>query len=56
MIIKDMYYSAQLGDVDWKITAFTTRPETIFGVTFLALSSDHELVVYLKVKLFTIQK
>ena len=25
------------------ITVFTTRPDTIFGATFLAISSDHEL-------------
>ena len=29
---------------DKKITVFTTRPDTIFGATFLAISCDHELV------------
>ena len=27
------------------ITVFTTRPDTIFGATFIALSVDHELVI-----------
>ena len=26
-----------------KIKIFTTRPDTIFGATFIALSVDHEL-------------
>ena len=37
--------------IDWevigkerKITTFTTRPDTIFGVTFLVLSPEHQLV------------
>ncbi len=29
---------------DYEITIFTSRPETIFGVTFLALSKDHDFV------------
>ena len=29
---------------DKKIKVFTTRPDTIFGATFLAISCDHELV------------
>ena len=29
---------------DYDITIFTSRPETIFGVTFLGLSKDHDFV------------
>jgi leucyl-tRNA synthetase len=31
------------GDVD-KISVFTTRPDTIFGVSFMTLAPEHELV------------
>ncbi|MDC3022227.1 leucine--tRNA ligase [Pelagibacteraceae bacterium] len=30
---------------DFAITVFTTRPDTIFGATFIALSTEHDLVV-----------
>ena len=30
---------------DNKITVFTTRPDTIFGATFLAVSLEHDLVI-----------
>ena len=29
---------------DYEITIFTSRPETIFGVTFIGLSKDHDFV------------
>ncbi len=37
----------KISDNDKEITVFTTRPDTIFGATFIALSVDHELVVEL---------
>ena len=34
-----------LGDPDQKIDVFTTRPDTIFGVTFMVLAPEHDLVI-----------
>ena len=39
-----------------KIKVFTTRPDTIFGATFIALSSEHELVVEISKKNIELQK
>ena len=33
----------QINDKNEKINVFTTRPDTIFGASFLALSADHNL-------------
>jgi len=34
----------QIPDSEFKIGVFTTRPDTIFGVTFMTLAPEHELV------------
>ena len=34
-------------DEDKKITVFTTRPDTLFGASFVAISADHELATEL---------
>jgi leucyl-tRNA synthetase len=31
-------------DLGWDISVFTTRPDTIFGVSFMTLAPEHELV------------
>jgi leucyl-tRNA synthetase len=31
-------------DLGWEIPVFTTRPDTIFGVSFMTLAPEHELV------------
>ncbi len=35
-------------DSDKKITVFTTRPDTLFGATYMVLAPEHELVQQLK--------
>ena len=41
---------------DKNITVFTTRPDTIYGATFLALSIEHELIVNLSKKNHDLKK
>lgn len=31
-------------DLGWEVSVFTTRPDTIFGVSFMVLAPEHELV------------
>ncbi len=34
----------KIKDTDYKVGVFTTRPDTIFGVSFMTLAPEHELV------------
>ncbi len=44
-----------LGNDD-KIKVFTTRPDTIYGATFIALSSEHKLIVNISKENLELQK
>ena len=46
----------KVSEIANKIKIFTTRPDTIYGATFLALSSEHELVIDLAKKNFDLKK
>ena len=46
----------KISDKVSKITVFTTRPDTIFGATFLALSVDHDLMKEMSKKNNNIKK
>ena len=41
---------------DEKIKVFTTRPDTIYGATFIALSSEHKLIVNISKENLELQK
>jgi len=41
---KGVSVSFQLENSEYKIEVFTTRPDTIFGVNFIVLAPEHELV------------
>src|SRR5690606_13683450 len=41
---KDSGWEASGKDLGWEISVFTTRPDTIFGVTFMTLAPELELV------------
>jgi leucyl-tRNA synthetase len=43
-IIKHELHNAVVASSESKISVFTTRPDTIFGVTFMTLAPEHELV------------
>ncbi len=48
---EDVEIVFSLVNFDLKITILTTRPDTIFGVTFLVLAPEHELIQKLKEKI-----
>ncbi len=46
----------QVSDMKQKIKIFTTRPDTIYGATFIALSAEHEISLDLSDKNLEIKK
>lgn len=47
----EINFTAQAGELTEDITVYTTRPDTLFGVTFLVLSPEHGLVERFKHKI-----
>ncbi len=42
------FINFNVSNTEKKISVFSTRPDTIFGATFIAISSQHEFAEYLK--------
>ncbi len=45
-----------INNISEKIKVFTTRPDTLFGVTYVVLSPEHELITKLKDKVSNIKE
>ena len=43
------YIDFHIKEINDKVTVFSTRPDTLFGASFIALSPDHKLVDELKI-------
>jgi len=46
-VVKPTETSVETSNISEKISVFTTRPDTIFGVSFVTLAPEHELVAQL---------
>ena len=42
------YINFYIKEIDYKITVFSTRPDTLYGASFIAISPEHQLVDKLK--------
>lgn len=49
-------FTAQAGELTENITVYTTRPDTLFGVTFLVLSPEHSLIEKFKNKITNLKE